>query len=227
MGNNSSTNSYVPTEVIKPTGVNHWKNISTGTHTCAIADNDQLYCWGRNNKGQLGINSNNNQSTPTQVISPTEVSYWKYVNLGNNYTCAIADNDQLYCWGQNNRGQIGNDNNNQLFPIQVTNSIGINSWQSVSGGYDHTCGIADNNQVYCWGSDYHGQLGRADSGSGREIGSVVKYLGLDIGGMTIPHRKGSLTNSSFEVTVPAIITTEAGAKDVSIKDINNSQKLTL
>ena len=74
-------------------------SISLGqSHTCAILDNGNLKCWGKNSFGQLGISSTSDQNTPQLVdLGPgrTAVS----VSLGNEHTCAILDNGSLKCWG--------------------------------------------------------------------------------------------------------------------------------
>jgi alpha-tubulin suppressor-like RCC1 family protein len=70
-------------------------------------------------------------------------------------TCAItgnnanaSDNKQLYCWGDNADGQIGdNTTTHRNVPVRV----GTSSWKDVSVGFGHTCGVNDSGNLYCWG----------------------------------------------------------------------------
>lgn len=81
-------------------------------HTCVLASNSQVYCWGVNVSGQLG----NNDATINQSNVP--VAIWtdgvlnglavKQIGVGNNHTCAVASDHHAYCWGKNDVGQLGN-----------------------------------------------------------------------------------------------------------------------
>lgn len=87
-------------------------------HTCGITAAGAAYCWGRNNSGQLGNNSQTNATTPTAVSMPSGVTF-KAIALGELHSCAIAGTPptagsgttssagRVYCWGDNEYGQLG------------------------------------------------------------------------------------------------------------------------
>ena len=88
-------------------------------HTCTVLDNASVKCWGRNNFGQLGIDS-----TTTTGDSSGEMASLSAVNLGtgrtataiaagHSHTCALLDNGDVKCWGRNNTGQLGIDSTTQ------------------------------------------------------------------------------------------------------------------
>jgi prepilin-type N-terminal cleavage/methylation domain-containing protein len=133
-------------------------------HTCVIASNNQAYCWGDNTNGQLGNNSIIDSSIPVAVDTSGVLNGLTIKSISGYYhTCVIASNDQLYCWGDNGQGQLGNNSvTNSLMPVAVVNTGVLNGLtiQSVTTGYYHTCAIASNNQLYCWGDGAKGQLGR-------------------------------------------------------------------
>ena len=89
----------------------------------------------------------------------------KLVAAGSAHVCAIKDSGHLYCWGQGNRGQLGNnqtpggDNPNTL-PLMV----GADAWSSVCGMVDSTCGIKKNGEAFCWGHNADGQIANSLDG---------------------------------------------------------------
>ena len=84
--------------------------VSAGhSHTCAILDNGDLKCWGRDNYGQLGnggTNTNLNAPSSTAIdlgTGRTAVA----VSAAESHTCAILDNGDLKCWGSDDYGMLG------------------------------------------------------------------------------------------------------------------------
>jgi alpha-tubulin suppressor-like RCC1 family protein len=129
-------------------------------HTCALKGG-QVYCWGRNNYGQLGDNTTTNRITPTLVADGAMGnSGVTAVAAGDFHTCALKGG-QVYCWGQNDYGQLGdNTTTNRITPTLVADGAmgnsGVTAVAAV-GGY-HTCALKGG-QVYCWGYNSSGQLG--------------------------------------------------------------------
>ncbi len=134
---------------------NDWLEISAGDyHTCALRQNDTLYCWGRNSHGQLGVGTFSGYDfSPTQVGSDND---WAAIFAGAHHSCAMRTDDTLWCWGKNEDGQLGlNDTENRNEPTQVEN----NQWTTASAGGHHTCGIRPDDTLWCWGRNEYGQLG--------------------------------------------------------------------
>ncbi len=128
-----------------------------GNHVCAIKDGG-LYCWGENDWYQLGDGTQGERTAPTAVIGLT--SGVTDVSVGRAFTCAIKS-AELYCWGYNNNGRLGlGDNTPRSAPTKVTFFNG-KAVQKISLSSQHTCAIA-NNQAYCWGGNYYGQVGNGN-----------------------------------------------------------------
>ena len=153
-----------PTEVAG--GYSDWVDMALGTHhSCGIRNEAGLYkayCWGRNAEGQLGDNS------VTERLSPTEVyggyTNWTRLESNHTHTCGLRSNGVLWCWGENDYGQIGIDNfvMPQTTPVQVKDTAGTGTWYDwtdVSVMADSTCGIRAGGRLFCWGRDNFGQLG--------------------------------------------------------------------
>ncbi|HEY7906097.1 MAG TPA: hypothetical protein VIC53_04150, partial [Wenzhouxiangella sp.] len=154
--------------------------LATGNgNTCAV-QGGRLYCWGVNDRGQLGINDSDPfaagargdvaWTVPNEVLgngdfSPTAVSE---VALNNGFACAISGGD-VYCWGWGSSGRLGNNATaNELLPIPVEISDGeveirLDQASSITLGSDFGCVLSsvagDSSQAYCWGSERYGQNG--------------------------------------------------------------------
>jgi len=151
---------------------NYQDRISAGqNHTCAIASNNLVYCWGSNSFGQLGDNSTNPSNVPVAVNITNGVSSLygktvKSISAGASHTCAIASDDLAYCWGNGFAGRLGdnNDTTHRLAPVAVNMTNGVSDLygktvKSISAGGAHTCAIASDDLVYCWGNNEAGALG--------------------------------------------------------------------
>jgi alpha-tubulin suppressor-like RCC1 family protein len=106
LGNNTTTESNTPVAVQQPSGVTFVSLTTGGSHTCARTSAGQAYCWGRNTEGQIGDGSNTRRLTPVAVSHPSGVTF-DVVSAGSNSTCAIATNDEVWCWGRNDFHQLG------------------------------------------------------------------------------------------------------------------------
>jgi len=132
-----------------------------GTHTCAIPSDGSLWCWGGNNRGQLGQGDTADRSLPTRVGS---ASNWRAVSAGSNATtCAVNTLNEVFCWGYNFSGQVAVDKatTSVTNPTKVT-ALGT-TVQSVSVGSLNSCVVTTSSEVRCWGSNSYGQLGTAVS----------------------------------------------------------------
>ena len=132
-----------------------WKLISTGSDFhCGITTNGDLYCWGVNYGGELGVGDNANHYYPVQVAPGSK---WKEVSCGDYHTCGIKTDGTLLCWGSNSVGQLGTGNTDSSnIPVQVGHD---SDWVEVSAGDGDTCAIKSDGSLYCWGAGGYGQLG--------------------------------------------------------------------
>ncbi len=153
------------------------KVVTGGYHACAILDDDSLKCWGQGLSGQLGYDSSLNRGSDNASSSMTILPSInlgsgrkaKDVTAGNQYTCAILDNNTLKCWGSNGYGQLGyNSTSNRgtsVGSMAALPSIYVGSGRTVKSmraGTFHGCALLDDNRVKCWGANSSGQLGYDD-----------------------------------------------------------------
>jgi alpha-tubulin suppressor-like RCC1 family protein len=114
-----------------------------------------LWCWGANESGQLGDGTTVDKNTPTQVGTGTN---WGSVSGGGWHTCGVKTDGTFWCWGWNNYGQLGIGSFGGYFysPMQIGS---FTNWVSVSAGWRHTCGVRNDGTLWCWGRNFHSQLG--------------------------------------------------------------------
>ena len=201
LGNNSTTNSSVPVAV-NTSGVLNGKTIKSiavgHMHTCAIASDNKVYCWGRGGSGDLGNNSTTNSSVPVAVYTAGVLNgkTIKSLTAGNYHNCVIASDDLVYCWGNGNDGQLGNNAFvDSLVPVAVnrTGALSGKTIKSIASGGDHVCVIASDGLLYCWGNNWNGRLGN-NSETNSAIPVAVVMSGA-FSGKTIKSIAGGNGNS--------------------------------
>ena len=79
---------------------------SKATHACAIGVDGDVYCWGDNAHGQLGINSTVATSLPVEVQLPANARAMS-ISAGSQHTCVVTTDGKLYCWGDSSNQQLG------------------------------------------------------------------------------------------------------------------------
>lgn len=149
----------VPTKVGKDTD---WAFVAAGkSHAFAIKTGGTMYGWGRNFNGQLGDGTNIDRLQPTLVPLPTGLKAWLTVSAGDTHTLAIVkDNLNLYAWGGNASGQVGNGGK---VDIVSPAKIGAFQWSSLAAGANHSVAVRTDGAMYGWGSNTFGQVGNNGS----------------------------------------------------------------
>jgi len=129
-------------------------------HTCGLRADHSLWCWGDNSDGQVGQgDAGNSYRAPRQVAHPDSAG-WRAVGTGAIHSCAIDDDERLFCWGDNQQGKLGlGDDGDRTTPARVG---GDGGWREVYGGWNHTCGLRADGGLWCWGANTQGQLGLGD-----------------------------------------------------------------
>ena len=176
-GSVTGSDSWDPLYVDFGTGVTVSEVDVGSQHLCAIVDNGSLYCWGRNNYGQLGNGSGGSSNPSTGTPSWVDLGTGRTavaVSAGSANTCAIVDNGSLYCWGTNSYGEvgIGTTGGTPYTPQWVDLGVGRTA-VAVSTGTTHTCATLDNGSISCWGSDYSGALGNGAGASDSSSPGII------------------------------------------------------
>ena len=142
-------------------------------HTCAItlAPTNRIFCWGYNNKGQLGDNTTVDKNLPAAVLgvftstgTVASANFYPWATAGAEHTCAVstANTNRIYCWGENGSGQLGDGSTtDSLLPV-TTGMVGGSGSSArtsfIASGSDFTC-ASNAGSIECWGENGSGQMG--------------------------------------------------------------------
>ena len=128
-------------------------NFNAFVRWCAVSDRGSLFCF--SGGGPLYPNTDSVLSLAVAPGAPL-----RQISLGNETLCGITTENQAFCWGNNDYGQLGSDTSGQYLywtPVRVQGGL---TFSSISVGAHHTCAVAVNGSAYCWGQGFLG------SGSG-------------------------------------------------------------
>jgi len=151
---NLEGNYYTPTRVGADSD---WNYVAAGSRfTCAVKAAGELWCWGLNEFGQLGLGDTQQYSSPQRVGTESD---WASATSGKEHVCAIKTDNSLWCWGNNQYGRlgIGGEDGPHLTPQRVGMDL---DWISVSAGYLHNCALKADGSFWCWGNNWYNQLGQ-------------------------------------------------------------------
>ena len=144
---------------------------------------DKLYMWGASENGRLGIGAEIDEDSiiGQDILIPTPVNCsveFEKVVCGSTHTCAISTNKQLYTWGNWKYCGISSRTQRDIFsPIKI-DALSNLIFESVSigpGGY-HTMALTTTGELYTWGHNRVGQLGKPINNENNEIYSYLSRI---------------------------------------------------
>jgi alpha-tubulin suppressor-like RCC1 family protein len=149
-------------------------SISAGSYfTCMRTTTGAAQCFGQNNYGQLGDNTNTDRTTAVGVTGLS--SGVASVSAGGWHSCAVMDSGSVKCWGRNDWGNLGNGTSSTSYtPVDVS-GLNATAVKVVTTQYS-SCALTSVGGVKCWG---YGGWGLIGDGTGSS-----RYTPVDVNGMT-------------------------------------------
>lgn len=139
-------------------------------HNIALDTAGQVWTWGGNYNGELGDGTEIHRSAPTKIdASAFDAAEIKAVGAGRKFSIALDETGQLWTWGDGGYGQLGNGTSGFYAKSTVPVKVEYNGQQpgsvlQFSAGDRHILMLDDNGDVWSWGSNSSGQLGRVPIG---------------------------------------------------------------
>jgi alpha-tubulin suppressor-like RCC1 family protein len=135
--------------------------LSAGTRqTCGVTATHKGYCW-----GMIGVLSSFGQAscqTSPCSFSPAPVAgglSFSSISAGTSQACGVTTDGDVYCWGNNPQGQLGDGTrNSSSVPVRVVSRV---KFSAVTLGSGFTCALSTTGGIYCWGNNDMGTLGDA------------------------------------------------------------------
>jgi alpha-tubulin suppressor-like RCC1 family protein len=157
--NAANTSNFLPVFVIpvpKP------DQIVTGASHVLLMRGGVLYAWGLNANGQLGDGTLVNHNLPVPITLANGVSP-VVISAGGNHSLALGSDGQIYSWGSNSNGQIGDGSAlDRSRPVVIALPGGATPAVVVAGDAQ-SFAITTSGLLYAWGNNSSGQLGDAST----------------------------------------------------------------
>lgn len=146
-------------------------------HSCGLDASGAAYCWGYNDRGQLGDGTTTSRSEPV-AVDMTGVPAFAMIRAGGSHTVALTVDGQAYAWGSGSFGQLGNGTSStSARPVAVTMPDGV-TFTTIDAGSDHSVAVASTGDAYGWGYNVYGMIGNGLT-SNRNV-PVVAYMPADV-----------------------------------------------
>jgi hypothetical protein len=154
-------------------------------HGCALKHDGTVWCWGKNDHGQIGDSSTIDRPVAVQVGDGAGgfLHAIESITSGAHHTCALQAG-QIFCWGDDTYGQLGRNVggsavNSTPMPARLAAVV------AVAAGANHVCATDTNKLVWCWGANDSGQLSTSPGDPPSMTPVVTPTASLDKAGVQL------------------------------------------
>ncbi|MBA4319103.1 MAG: chromosome condensation regulator RCC1 [Flavobacterium sp.] len=193
LGDEGFGNQYVPMQMKSRISsfstdterVSTWVSVTAGTsHTLAIKSDGSLWACGRNTQNQIAIFDSTTKRNSLSKISAWG-NIWVNVAGGLGHSVGLRANGELWTWGWNQDGQLGNDSTASIADLVNLNKsfFSVRNWLDIAAGNYSTFGIKADGTLWAWGFNGQGQLGTSSDLVGRpmQVGVDKDWISIKSG----------------------------------------------
>jgi len=175
LGNERSGDGYTEAAPVAVVGLDEVVDFAQSDGACAVREDGSVWCWGANDGGQLGFDSeacgpyavqldtvvyleSDCEERPRQVPG---IESAVQVSVGGQHACALLDDESVVCWAADDTwGELGRGQLDSAAPEVPAPVVGLGAVRKVAAGAYFTCALSTAGEVSCWGSNSQGTLGR-------------------------------------------------------------------
>lgn len=150
-------------------------------HSLALQISDglqTLYGWGLNNHGQIGNGTTTNANTPQPITALQSVDI-EAIAAGGNHSLALTIDGDVYAWGANESGQLGDGTTNEHHAPQLV--PGLSGVVGIAAGGSHSLFLKSDGTIWACGANGSGQLGHGDTTPHYSPVQVIDLWGISAG----------------------------------------------
>ncbi|CAB3359300.1 Hypothetical predicted protein [Cloeon dipterum] len=162
LGLGTRKNTLIPTKITKTLVGKKVVQVACGTnHTLALTSDGQVFAFGSNYYGQLGLSNNIDKSIPAKVDGSLAGRFVIAIACQRNASLALLDSGEVFAWGWNKNNILAlkvPNNDNQNIPLDVLR-LEREMFSKIVCGLYHTLALSTDKKVYAWGNNSNGQIG--------------------------------------------------------------------
>uniref|UniRef100_A0A8C2GW79 HECT and RLD domain containing E3 ubiquitin protein ligase 4 n=1 Tax=Cyprinus carpio TaxID=7962 RepID=A0A8C2GW79_CYPCA len=156
----------------------HIAQVACGNcHSLALARGGQIFSWGQNKYGQLGLGMQGAGVSSPQVVQSLQGVPFAQISAGGAHSFGLTLSGAVFGWGRNKFGQLGlSDNDDRCFPA-LLKTLRSQRVVYISCGEDHTAVLTKEGGVFTFGAGGYGQLGHNTTNNEVNPRKVFELMG--------------------------------------------------
>ncbi|XP_042617759.1 probable E3 ubiquitin-protein ligase HERC4 [Cyprinus carpio] len=168
-------------------------------HSVALTNDGQLFVWGDNSHGQLGLEKDHPGSPSAQHVQSLSGVPLAQISAGGDHSFVLSLSGVVFGWGKNSAGQLGLGDTTDRHVPTVVNSLNRKKTVSISCGGEHTATLSKGGTVFTFGSGGSGQLGHKSFRDEHHPRVVAELWGSEVSQVTCGrhHTLVSVTSSKM------------------------------
>lgn len=149
-------------------------------HSIALTSGGDIYAWGANDQGQLGIGTTTPSEPSPSIVNALAGIPIAQIACGSNHTFAVSKSGAVFGWGKNSSGQLGlNDTLSKSFPVQLRTLRNIRV-RYIACGDEFSTFLTLDGGVFSCGAGMYGQLGHGNTANEILPKKVLELMGSTI-----------------------------------------------
>uniref|UniRef100_A0A8C1VJQ9 HECT domain-containing protein n=1 Tax=Cyprinus carpio TaxID=7962 RepID=A0A8C1VJQ9_CYPCA len=168
-------------------------------HSVALTNDGQVFVWGENSHGQLGLRKDHPGSPSAQHVQSLSGVPLAQISAGGDHSFVLSLSGVVFGWGKNSAGQLGLGDTTDRHVPTVVNSLNRKKTVSISCGGEHTATLSKGGTVFTFGSGGSGQLGHKSFRDEHHPRVVAELWGSEVSQVTCGrhHTLVSVTSSKM------------------------------